>query len=201
MWKTYVQGLLDYGSQVWCPIDGALIAHLETTQRMFTVQTDGLQHLTYWDRLIEMKILSVQRRLERYRIIYLWKILKGIVPNFGLKWDKNERRGTHIIIPKSNYKHSAMAARMRSQSLIVHGGRIFNLLPSELRNCNDSMEIFKSLLDTFLTQIPDHPVSPGLTPVPIDPVSNRHSNSLYDWLRYLKLSDRKMSENDSILLL
>ena len=59
------------------------------------------------------------------------------------------------------------------------------------------MAIFKTSLDTFLEQIPDHPVSPGLTPVPIDPVSNKHSNSLYDWLRYLKLSDRKMTEKDS----
>ena len=31
MWKIYIQGLLDYGSQVWCPIDATLISHLETT--------------------------------------------------------------------------------------------------------------------------------------------------------------------------
>ena len=197
MWKTYVQGLLDYGSQVWCPVDIKLISHLETTQRMYTVQTDGLQHLIYWERLSEMKIYSVQRRLERYRVIYLWKILKGLVPNFGIEWDTTERRGTYIIIPKNTYKHTAMATRMRSQSLVVHGGRIFNQLPSDLRNCNLSMEVFKTNLDIFLAQIPDHPVSPGLTPVPIDPVSNKHSNSLYDWMKYLKLSDRKLTEKDT----
>ena len=117
-----------------------------------------------------MKIYSVQRRLERYRVIYLWKILKGLVPNFGIEWDTTERRGTYIIIPKNTYKHTAMATRMRSQSLVLHGGQIFNQLPSDLRNCNLSMEVFKTNLDILLAQISDHPVSPGLTPVPIDPV-------------------------------
>ena len=113
--------------------------------------------------------------------------MKGLVPNFGIEWDTTERRGTYIIIPKNTYKHTAMATRMRSQSLVVHGGRI----------CNLSMEVFKTNLDIFLAQIPDHPVSPGLTTVSIDPVSNKHSNSLYDWMKYLKLSDRKFTEKDT----
>ena len=200
MWKTYVQGLLDYGSQVWCPTDPSLIAHLETTQRIFTVQTEGLQHLIYWDRLKEMKLYSVQRRMERYRVIYLWKIMKGLVPNYGIDWDTTERRGTNIKIPKTNYKHSALAKKMRNQSLVVHGGKIFNLLPSDLRNCDYSLEQFKAKLDLFLEQIPDHPASPGLTPVPIDQVLNKHSNSLYDWIKYLKLTDRKLTEEHQVSL-
>ena len=168
MWRTYVQGLLDYGSQVWCPTDPTLIAHLETTQRVFTMQIDGLQHLIYWERLKEMNLLSVQRRLERYRVIYLWKIIQGLVPNFGIKWNNSERRGIYIDIPKSNYKHTAMGKKMRDQSLVVHGGKIFNLLPSELRNCTYNMDTFKQKLDLFLTRIPDHPPCPGLAPVPIN---------------------------------
>ena len=140
-------------------------------------------------------MLSVQRQLERYRIIYLWKIIHGVVPNYGIKWINTERRGIYLEIPKSNYKHTAMATRMRDQSLIVHGGRIYNLLPSDLRNCMDKLDSFKEKLDIFLGQIPDHPSSPGLTPVPINPVSNRHSNSLYDWIKF-KLSDRKMTKID-----
>ena len=93
-----------------------------------------------------------------------------------------------------------MATRMRDQSLIVHGGRIYNLLPSDLRNCTDKLDSFKEKLDIFLGQIPDHSSSPGLPPVLINPVSNRHSNSLYDWIKYLKLSDRKMTESDSNII-
>ena len=113
--------------------------------------------------------------------------MKGLVPNFGIEWDTTERRGTYIIIPKNTYKHKAMATRMRSQSLVVHGGGIFNQLPSDLRNCNLSMEVFKTNLDIFLAEIPDHP----------DPVSNKHLNLLYDWMKYLKICDRKLTEKDT----
>ena len=65
MWKTYVQGLLDYSSQVWCPVDIKLISHLDTTQRMYTVQTDGLQHLIYWERLSEMKLYFSSKMLRK----------------------------------------------------------------------------------------------------------------------------------------
>ena len=32
-----------------------------------------------------MNMLSMQRRLERYRIIYIWKILENQAPNCGIK--------------------------------------------------------------------------------------------------------------------
>ena len=126
--------------------------------------------------------------------------MKGLVPNYGIDWDTTERRGTNIKIPKTNYKHSALAKKMRNQSLVVHGGKIFNLLPSDLRNCDYPLEQFKAKLDLFLEQIPDHPASPGLTPVPIDQVLNKHSNSLYDWIKYLKLTDRKLTEEHQVSL-
>ena len=37
MYKTYIQGLLDYGSHVWAPIKLALILHLESVQRLYTI--------------------------------------------------------------------------------------------------------------------------------------------------------------------
>ena len=69
--ENLIQGLLDYRSQVWCPVDTALIAHLDTMQRVYTIQVYGLQHLIYWDRLKEMNLLSVQRCLERYTVPYI----------------------------------------------------------------------------------------------------------------------------------
>jgi len=131
--------------------------------------------------------------------MYLWKILQGLVLNFGINWEINERRGRYIIIPKSNYRHTAMAKIMRDQSLVVHS-KIFNSLPSDLRNSNQKLNTFKKKLDTFLEQIPDHPISPGLTPVLINPVTNKHSNSLLDWINYVKLSDRKITLNNEVAL-
>ena len=64
MYKTYIQGLLDYGSQVWAPVNLALILNLESVQRSYTIQTEGLQNCNYWVRLRKMKFYSVQRRME-----------------------------------------------------------------------------------------------------------------------------------------
>ena len=51
LWRTYIQSLLDYGSQVWTPTKPSLLLHLESAQRMFTYHTEGLQEFNYWERL------------------------------------------------------------------------------------------------------------------------------------------------------
>jgi len=61
MWRTYVQGLLDYGSQGWAPVNRSLIAHLETAQRAYTAQTSSLELYNYWERIQAMRLHSVQR--------------------------------------------------------------------------------------------------------------------------------------------
>ena len=190
MYKTYVQGLLN-GSQVWAPIEPALILHLESVQRLYTVQTEGLQNCNYWTRLKRMKLYSVQRRMERYRIIYLWKIIMGIVPNYGITWSENSVRGRMLNIPKSKSNYTAIAKHMRDQSLIVHGGNIFNLLPVEIRNWSGSKDIFKQKLDSFLKDIPDCPKTPDLTPDPINRLSCKNSNSLFDWILHCNITERR----------
>ena len=140
-----------------------------------------------------MRMNSVQRPQERYRIIYLYKILQGTVPNPGISYSNNDTRGRMINIPNIKYFCSSKAKQMREQSLGYHGGNMFNLLPIELRNCHDSLEIFKTKLDAFLADIPDQPLSTGLYPEPINQTTMKHSNSLVDWIRYLKLNTRRGS--------
>ena len=191
MYRTYVQSLLDYGSQVWAPVNPSLISHLESVQRLYTIQTDGLSSYNYWQRLQKMRLQSVQRRMERYRVIYLWKIIMGIVPNFGIEWTVNSSRGRMITIPQCKSSYSSLAKTMREQSITVHRGKIFNLLPYDIRNWDGSKETFKLKLDEFLTNIPDHPRTNDLIPAPMNRISTLHSNSIYDWILHLKLVDRR----------
>ena len=60
MWRTYISGLLDYNSQIWCPINEVKISSIEQLLRSYTANTVGLQHLNYWDRLKVMGISSIQ---------------------------------------------------------------------------------------------------------------------------------------------
>ena len=143
-----------------------------------------------------MHLQSVQRRHERYLLIYLWKLLQGLVPNYGISWTITERKGRMINIPKSNYTHSSSAKTMRDQSLVIHGGRIFNLLPQDIRDWSGSAHYLKRKLDEYLSNIPDQPATSDLIPAPLNRISCKHSNSLYDWIFHLRL-DRRL-DTDSL---
>ena len=49
------------------------IQAIEAIQRTFTYKITEVQHLGYLGRLHELKLYSLQRRRERYIIIYIWK--------------------------------------------------------------------------------------------------------------------------------
>ena len=67
LWKTLIQPLLDYCSQLWSPHMKGEVQQLETVQRSFTRQIQGMRDLSYWQRLEELGLYSQQRRRERYR--------------------------------------------------------------------------------------------------------------------------------------
>ena len=137
----------------------------------------GLSSLDYWEQLDKLKMYSLQRRRERYRVIYVWKILEGLVPNFGVKIAYNKRTGRHCTIPIIKPSASCRTRNLRYNSMAVHGPRLFNGLPVSLRNMTEcSVDVFKRALDNFLETIPDQPRVPGLTKYCV-----RGGNSLTDY--------------------
>ena len=195
IWRTYIQSVLDYGSQIWAPVDPIQMSKIENLLKNFTKNVSGLENMNYWDRLKKMKLNSMQRRLERYRIMYIWKVVSGKVPNFGLSWTDNSKRGIMINIKTYNSKTPALARNMIDQSLSVHGGNLFNLLPEKLRCFTGTVDAFKSQLDDFLKEIPNQPVGKDLYPEPVNKETCKNSNSLIDWIPYLNLRDRRKCGN------
>ena len=49
----------------------SLVRSLEGVQKTFTSRIWGLQHLDYWQRLKALKLMSLQRRRERYMLIHM----------------------------------------------------------------------------------------------------------------------------------
>ena len=85
LWRTLIQPHQDYGSQLWSPVGLTGDFQLqETPLRAFTKRVAGLEKLPYWERLVRMSLLSTEHRQERYKIIYTWKVLKGLVPACGI---------------------------------------------------------------------------------------------------------------------
>ena len=127
--------------------------------------------MNYWIRLEHLRMNSVQRRIERYKIIYVWKTIEGMVPENGVHLVPGENRNGRLCkIPclKSSERTK------REQSFQVAGPRLFNCLSKKLRNVtNCTLEDFKEQLDEFLTCVPDEPKIGGLMPL-----NFQQSNSL-----------------------
>ena len=83
MFNTLVQPHLDYCSQLWAPPEGLQMQNIENVLRNYSSKIPKLKSLNYWDRLKALRLNSMQRRMERYKIIYTWKILEELVPNLG----------------------------------------------------------------------------------------------------------------------
>ena len=94
--------------------------------------------MTYWERLAKMKLNSHQRRIERYRIICVWKSLENIVPdtNITLANDVSSRIGRMCRLP-------ALKPKERKK----RGPKLFNCLPKSIRNLRGiGVEEFKEHL-------------------------------------------------------
>ena len=85
MWKSLFQGHIDYSSQIYQPLQSSNLTRIEQIQNIFTSKIPEVRHLSYWERLRALKMNSQQRRLERYCIIYTWKVREDLVPNPGLE--------------------------------------------------------------------------------------------------------------------
>ena len=63
-------------------------------------ELDGSSH----ERLKSLGLYSLQRRRERYCIIYIWKIIEGLTPNFSNPITSifSERKGMACVISHVN---------------------------------------------------------------------------------------------------
>ena len=102
-WRTLVQCHLDYGSVLWAPVSQiGDLRYMEGPLRAFTKKAKNLYDKNYWQRLEIFKLYSIQRRNERYKLIYIWKSLNNLVPSLGLKWDESvcQRYGPKLCVDK-----------------------------------------------------------------------------------------------------
>ena len=135
--------------------------------------------LNYWEKLKTLKMLSQERRMERYRILYVWKILDKKALNCGIESYESERRGRLCKIPELKLQSRKAVQSLRENSFQVHGPALFNILPKRIRSLkNCSVNDFKAHLDSFLETIPDEPKISNLTPRAINPYTAKSSNSL-----------------------
>ena len=115
-----------------------------------------------WERFQALRLHSQERRRERYCIIFIWKVLQGNVRGYHIPSHQNPRRG-RLDDPAKYPSHSlAPVCHAREASLTVHGAKLFNLVPRDIRDINTgTVDMFKGRLDAWLENIPDQPTTAG----------------------------------------
>ena len=195
LWTSLIRPTADYCSPLWSPppTNYGNIDRLEGILRSFTKHVEGIQNLDYKDRLTYMKLSSIQRRHERYKIIYIYKIKEGLVPNltndpsnpnksFSLIFTYNARSGYRCSLPNPVLYHNRAELPRRS-SFSLTASNLWNCLPRCINSIsNVPVDTFKIHLDKFLKIFPDIPrcSSNGLY---YDNITGRSSNSLWHMSR------------------
>ena len=174
LFKSLVRSRVEYCCPLWNPLKIADIQKIEDIQRQFTRRIHGFQDIDYWERLTALKLLSLQRRRERYLIIHVWKILNEHAPNdLNMEFSHdNKRLGIRVKIPAFNKSAPMSAQTLFDSSFAVHAGKLWNTLPESCSTVKQ-LDSFKIHLSNFLRQYPDKP--------PIKGYTYQNGNSIIDW--------------------
>ena len=180
--KTLLVPVLEYACLVWCPNSVGLTSLLESVQAKFVSRFEeflepdleldmDVCRVNYWTQLKTLKLFSLERRRERYMILFLYKIMIKEYPNPGFilpRLDVADRNGI-VVEPKINLRAPAWVATVRGASFFVKGPKLWNIIPLELRQPefvnNPTPKLvnnFKSALDRYLETVPDQPSVNGL---------------------------------------
>ena len=113
MYITYVRPQLEYCSVLWGPNEGPLMDKIEKVQSDFTKLVPVLKNKPYSERLQIIKLTSMERRFDRYKIFYIRKMLLGLVPNMGIKIRRSEKHRNGIFLEQCD-----LGKKVRNQSLL-----------------------------------------------------------------------------------
>ncbi|KAL5251911.1 hypothetical protein ACHWQZ_G014894 [Mnemiopsis leidyi] len=173
LYKSLVRSLLEYCCPLWDPVKTTEIQLLEGVQRTFTSRIGGLCDMNYWERLSHLKLMSLQRRRERYVILMMWKTYHNVVPNScNIKFVETTRYGTKAVLPSLSKSSSMRNQTLYDSSFAVRGPKLWNKVPSDVK-AERTFDSFKTSLSKFLALIPDNP--------PISGYTSSWSNSLVDY--------------------
>ena len=165
LFKAFVIPRIEYCCQLWNPHKAGEIIEIESVQKNFTSRIAGMDNLNYWQRLEALGLYSLERRRERYIIIYVWKIIRGLVPNVEgrnrIQTHTNRRLGLKCKIPQRITSATDRIQSCKDNNFFVNGPHLFNCLPKDIRECAENQDIFKRRLDEFLKKVPDQPSGHG----------------------------------------
>ena len=168
-----VRSFVEYCCPLWNPSKISDIQELESVQKTFISKVTSMKELHYYDQLIHLSLISLQKRRERFILLHMWKILHGQTSNDpSVQLVSRPRLGTLAIILSKSRTSSAANQTLFDNSFAVQGPKLWNAMTQNLNNIQN-LEHFKDQLTKFLLSFPDMPPIRGCSPP--------NSNSLLSW--------------------
>ncbi|KFZ49777.1 hypothetical protein N321_03507, partial [Antrostomus carolinensis] len=148
---------LEYCVQFWSPQHKKDMDLLEQVQRRATRMIRGLEHLSYEDRLRELRLFSLEKRRFRGDLIAAFQYLKGT----GVLKGAYKKAGEGLFIRAVNDKTKGNGCKLkegrfrldiRKKFFTVRVVRHWHRLPKEVVDA-PSLEVFKARLDEALSNL------------------------------------------------
>ena len=126
--------------------------------------------------------------MERYCIIYAYKIATGVFTNPGNFEHTWSLKGRFIKIPTTPRKCPPNARKVRESTFTYWAARLFNSCPASVWNHQGSTLSFKTVLNAYLRRVPNQPrdINTGWMPAATNQTNHTKSNSLIHWRTYLE---------------
>ena len=173
LYKSMVRSMVEYCCPLWNPTKTSDIQELESVQKTFIARIAGMCDIHYWDCLIHLSLMSLQRRRERFIILHMWKLLNNITSNdLNIQFVTRPRFGNLAIIPSARKNSTAANQSLFDNSFAVQGPKLWNAIPYHLNVIQD-LQQFKDRLTKFMFSLPDKP--------PVRGYSTPNFNSLLCW--------------------
>ena len=148
LFSVLVRSHLEYRIQMWSPQYRRDMELLERIQRRATKMIQGMEHLSYEDRLRELGLCSMEKRRLRGELRAAFQYLKG---NYRKEGDRHfirlcgdRTRGNGLKV-----KEGRLRLDVRKKSVTVWVVRHWHRLPRDVVDA-PSMETFNARLDQAL---------------------------------------------------
>ena len=155
IYKVFVRPHLEYAVTAWRPWNKKDMDVLEKVQHRATRRMSDI-HGSYPDRLQQLELTTLEARRSRGDAIEVCKYLRGF-----LDVDKSTLFTLNKSSqPKTRHQHSFMPLHiprarldLRKNFFTVRGAKIWNSLPSSVRESN-TVNKFKNSYDAYVAEAP-----------------------------------------------
>ena len=148
LYKSMIRPHLEYCPQVWSPLskhgNWSLIMSLESVQRWVTSSIEGMDNMTYRERLEKLNLTTLHERRMRGDLIEVFKSLNGFSSTVGNVIKQSDRTGNLLV-------NERMKRSSRTLENEFFGSRVvkyWNKLPTSVK-FSGSVNDFKNNLGTF----------------------------------------------------